>query len=444
MNRLLILFVLLTAVSAFAQENTLLLSQVIDSSLSQDAEYNLVKQDRDAAIDKIDEALESFVPSVRASATMSSADKSRDDFKDIPLYKIPSAKVRLSQVLFSDSKLAAMSTNENRAKAQRLVAEVLRTDIIADATKRYCSVIRYRTLLNAYAEANKQYSDAAAKFKIRQIYKLDDTAVRDSLQSVLADIDLVTDIKNTGSYTFLPYEVIFATQLNDELMLLFSTEGVNIETLVSKFSDKALSSSPQLMALDEFIKINKRDILSAQRKFTVPDVSINGEYTRYFEGQDTDPEYFKTMDENQWNMSLKLSIPLFDGTKKQNELSEKQSELLTYFNRKAQVKEVVKESIATAIDKAVLAGHDYVLKKAALEKADEKFKDLTTLRKYSERKALITQHFNARTKYIEAEYTFIISMLDVQRAYGKFFFYNADDSDKRFMDDLLAEFSISR
>ncbi|MGE4268069.1 MAG: TolC family protein [Deferribacterales bacterium] len=444
MNRLLILFVLFTATSAFAQENTLMLSRVIDNSLSQDAEYNLMKQDRDAAIDKIDEALESFVPTVRASATMNSADKSRDDFKDIPLYKIPSAKVRLSQILFSDSKLAAMSTNENRAKAQRLVAEVLRTDIISDSTKRYCSVIRYRNLLDAYAEANRQYSAAAAKFKIRNAYSLDDTAVRESLRSVLADMELVTDIRNIDSYAFLPYSGIFATRLNDELMLLFTTEGVNIDTLVSKFSDKALSSSPRLMALDEFIKINRRDILSAQRKFTVPDVSVSGEYTRYFEGQDTDTEYFKTMDENQWNMSLKLSIPLFDGTKKQNELSEKQSELLTYFNRKAQVKEVVKENIAAAIDKAVLAGHDYVLKKEALEKAEEKFKDLSALRKYSERKNLITQHFYARQKYIEAEYTFMISMLEVQRAYGKFFFYNADDSDKRFMDDLLAEFSISR
>ncbi len=427
-----------------AQENILTLTTVIDASLAQDAEYNLVKQDRDAAVEKIDEALDTFVPSVRASATMSSADKSRDDFKDIPLYKVPSAKVRLSQVLFSDSKLAAMSTNENRAKAQRLVAEVLRMDMIADSAKRYCNVLRYRALLNAYADANRHFTAAAVKFKIKQKYSLAPPAERQSLEAVLSDLTLVTEIQDIANYSFLPYSSIFASPLNTELALLFSTEGVNPETVISKFTEKALASSPQLLALDEFIKINRRDILSAQRKFSVPDVSVTGEYTRYFEGDQTDPEFFKTLDENQWNMSLKLTIPLFDGTKKQNELSEKQSELLTYFNRKAQIKELVKENVAQVVDKAMLAGRDYALKKDALQKAEEKFQELPKLRKYSESKALIMQHFTAQQRFIESEYTFMTSLLDVQRAYGKFFFYNDDESDKRFMDDLLSEFQISR
>jgi len=155
-------------------------------------------------------------------------------------------------------------------------------------------------------------------------------------------------------------------------------------------------------------------------------------------------KFFKTLDENQWNMSLKLTIPLFDGTKKQNELSEKQSELLTYFNRKAQIKELVKENVAQVVDKAMLAGRDYALKKDALQKAEEKFQELPKLRKYSESKALIMQHFTAQQRFIESEYTFMTSLLDVQRAYGKFFFYNDDESDKRFMDDLLSEFQISR
>lgn len=444
MRRFAVLIIFLLSFAASAQENIIPLTRVIDSALAQDAEYNLVKQDRDAAVEKIDEALDTFVPSVRASATMSSADKSRDDFKDIPLYKVPSAKVRLSQVLFSDSKLAAMSTNENRAKAQRLVAEVLRTDMIADAAKRYCNVLRYRALLSAYADANKQYAAAAAKFKIKQKYSMAPSAEQQSLDAVLGDLALVTDIQDIADYAFLPYSSVFASPLNTELALLFTSEGINPETLISKFTEKALASSPQLLALDEFIKINRRDILSAQRKFSVPDVSVTGEYTRYFEGDQTDPEFFKTLDENQWNMSLKLTIPLFDGTKKQNELSEKQSELLTYFNRKAQVKELVKENVAQAVDKAMLAGRDYALKKEALKKAEEKFQELTKLRKYSESKALITQHFTARKRFAESEYTYMTSLLDVQRAYGKFFFYNEDESDKRFMDDLLAEFQISR
>ena len=444
MRRLAALIIFLFAFSSSAQENIIPLTTVIDSSLAQDAEYNLVKQDRDAAVEKIDEALETFVPSVRASASMSSADRSRDDFKDIPLYKVPSAKVRLSQVLFSDSKLAAMSTNENRAKAQRLVAEVLRTDIINDSAKRYCNVLRYRALLNAYSDANRQYAAAAAKFKIKKKYSLDPAETQQSLEAVLNDLSLVTNIEKPDTYAFLPYSSIFASPLNTELALLFTTEGINPETLISKFTEKALASSPQLLALDEFIKINRRDIVSAQRKFTVPDVSVTGEYTRYFEGDQTDPEFFKTLDENQWNMSLKLTIPLFDGTKKQNELSEKQSELLTYFNRKSQVKELVKENVAEAIDKAMVAGRDYTLKKEALKQAESKFQELAKLRKYSESKALITQYFTARQRFIESEYTFMTSLLDVQRAYGKFFFYNDDDSDKRFMDDLLAEFQISR
>jgi len=444
LRRFAVLIFLLMPLMISAQENILTLTTVIDASLAQDAEYNLVKQDRDAAVEKIDEALDTFVPSVRASATMSSADKSRDDFKDIPLYKVPSAKVRLSQVLFSDSKLAAMSTNENRAKAQRLVAEVLRMDMIADSAKRYCNVLRYRALLNAYADANRHFTAAAVKFKIKQKYSLAPPAERQSLEAVLSDLTLVTEIQDIANYSFLPYSSIFASPLNTELALLFSTEGVNPETVISKFTEKALASSPQLLALDEFIKINRRDILSAQRKFSVPDVSVTGEYTRYFEGDQTDPEFFKTLDENQWNMSLKLTIPLFDGTKKQNELSEKQSELLTYFNRKAQIKELVKENVAQVVDKAMLAGRDYALKKDALQKAEEKFQELPKLRKYSESKALIMQHFTAQQRFIESEYTFMTSLLDVQRAYGKFFFYNDDESDKRFMDDLLSEFQISR
>ncbi|WP_303850619.1 TolC family protein [Seleniivibrio woodruffii] len=444
MRRFAVLIIFLISFAAPAQENIIPLTRVIDSYLTQDTEYNLVKQDRDAAVEKIDEALDTFVPSLRASATMSSADKSRDDFKDIPLYKVPSAKVRLSQVLFSDSKLAAMSTNENRAKAQRLVAEVLRTDMIADAAKRYCNVLRYRALLKAYADADRQYAAAAAKFKIKQRYSLDPSAEKQSLEAVLTDLALVTGIHDIANYSFLPYASVFASPLNTELALLFTTEGINPETLISKFSEKALASSPQLLALDEFIKINRRDILSAQRKFSVPDVSVTGEYTRYFEGDQTDPEFFKTLDENQWNMSLKLTIPLFDGTKKQNELSEKQSELLTYFNRKAQVKELVKENVAQAVDKAMLAGRDYSLKKDALKKSEEKFQELSKLRKYSESKTLITQHFTARQRFIESEYTFMTSLLDVQRIYGKFFFYNEDESDKRFMDDMLNGLQISR
>jgi outer membrane protein TolC len=445
LRRFIIFFLTLFSLNAFAADPVYLpLYRVIDSALAQDAEYNLVKQDRDAAVEKIDEALDTFVPSVRASASMSSVDKSRDDFKDVPLYKVPSAKVRLSQVLFNDSKLAAMSTNENRAKAQRLVAEVLRTDIIADSSKRYCNAIRYSDQIRAAEAANTKFAWAAKKFKIKQVNSINYSGSKKALDDTLEDLALVTNITNADQYDFLPYSNIFESPAVDDLKVIFTTEGVNIDALSAKFTDKALTSAPQLLALDEFIKINRRDIVAAQRKFTVPDVSVTGEYTRYFEGENTDPEFFKTLEENQWNMSLKLSIPLFDGTKKQNELLEKQSELLTYFTRKSQVKEMVKQSVASAVDMAALTGRDYKFKLDAFKKVEDKYVGLSTLRKYSEAKALINQYYAAKQKLIESEYLFMTALLEVQRSYGKFFFYNADDSDKRFMDDLLYTCGLSR
>lgn len=427
-----------------AERKTLSLYSVIDAALVQDEEYNIVKQDRDSAVNKIEEALDTFIPTVRASATLNSVDKTRDGYKELPLYNVPSAKVRLHQVLFSDSKFAAMSTNENRAKAQRLVAEVLRSDIISAASGNYCDVIRYARLLRNAEAANKKIKENADRFKIKNPVYYDTKPPLRNLAESYTNLADMTAVKDITSYTLLPYVSVFGTDMTASLEQIFLTDKVDLKLLADRFAEKALAESPELLALDEFIKISRRDIVAAKRRFTIPDISVSGEYTRYFENSNVDPDFFKNFDENQWNMSLKLTIPIYDGSKNQSELAEKQTELMAYFKRKHQVREYVRDRIADSIDKAAAAAQSYKQADAEMIVLEQKYKKLPETRNYQEAYNLINIYKTSQDRLITAEHLMMSALVDVQRAYGRFFFYNANESDRRFMDKLMDELKISR
>lgn len=421
--------------------------QITELALKHNVEYNRIKSDMDAAADKIDKALVSMFPEVSASASMNNLDKNRPDYTEkAELEKNPNAKVKFSQILFSDALKAAKDTAEYKTNTQKFVAETTRLDIIVKSSNAYYNILHWNTMLDISRQGLKRLNDIASspnykKFKKKQKAQL--KAAIDAKQSDIKNIEnnikyakeqiaYLTGITASQACVYEQYDSMLMAAYTDKLsrLLLLPMSDEVFENVTKMFTDKAINDSPELYALDELIKLNRRDIKSEERKYTTPNVSINGEYIQFLDKTPETDSYSNNLSNNQWSLNLRLTIPFFDGNNNKQDLYSKNAELMQYMHSRAKVRELVKNRMTEAVKDVRDAGKTMNDTQQALISAKNNIaQDADVI-------GAVIRLNTAEEEYEESKYTFTVSILSLQRAYGKFLFLNGDSSDQRFIDDL--------
>ena len=432
---------------------------VAEKAVENNTELNKLKQERDTEAKRIDKAISSLFPEIRASAAMNTLDKTRIDYREKAVQDNVNAKIKMKQILFSDSVIANKNTAEYKASVHKLAAESVRLDIIRDAADSYYSLLRLTDLstaeknhlgyLNSIRQGLKARKARKSDYaRIDKLIKASKSRITQLEQDRLNEISILETMigqKIAADCSFESYEKMLDANGIKDLSDIFTslTTEEKIAKVKQFFTEKALDDSPELMAIDELLKLNKRDIKTEKRKFVLPDVSINGEYTQYLDKKEDSDEYTADFSKNDWSLNLRLSMPIFDGKRSSPDLYAKNTERIQYLNKRAELRDTIKIRMENTVDWAVDAESNRSMTADIKNEADKNLKKQRTL--YDAKKLKLSAQLTACEDYyadqkdgINAGYSLVYALNDLQRAYGKFFFMSQDYEDNRFIYDLRA------
>ncbi len=420
-------------------------------------ELSEIKHERDEEAQQIDRALSGLMPVIRATASRNNLDRDRPDYREKAAQENLNAKIKLRQILFSDSILASRDSAEYKTTMHRLIAESVRLDVIKETADVYYTRIFYTGLEQTAEKALKRMNSikdilkknkapkSSMKLYADEIRRVENLLTLSRSEKIKAQdrLSAMTGLTIGAGCAFRNYSEMTGHATLNTLKKIFSTvtDTLEREKLLKFLTDKSLDDSAELKAVDELIKLNKRDIQAEKRKFSLPDVSFSGEYTQYLDKDSDTSEYSADLSKNDWSVNLRLSMPVFDGKKSTPNIYAKNTELLQYFSKRAEVKEAVKTRMENAVISAGYAGTALSGSKELAASAAEKYdKNLSLYKLKKIRSAVLINSAaalnTAQEAVVRAEYEMINSLTDIQRAYGKFFALNEDYEDTRFLLDL--------
>ena len=194
--------------------------------------------------------------------------------------------------------------------------------------------------------------------------------------------------------------------------------------------DEGLALSPELAQLDAGLAAAGRNLSAASRAFTLPTLGLFGSVSRILDegGEGADGASlpgFPDMDDTSWDVGVQLSYPLFAGGGKFAERNRAREEVFELELRRQAAAERIKQRIRSA---AHLAGSSYAGIQQALDAAEAARKNLDLVTDaYSRGSVSIIDLLDAQNAHIVADqasanavYNFLLDLIELQRAVGRF------------------------
>jgi outer membrane protein TolC len=218
--------------------------------------------------------------------------------------------------------------------------------------------------------------------------------------------------------------------------------------------EESFGNSPELGALDANIDVQERVLRSATNSFWSPTIALQGQVTNVFsrEGEGTEPFSipqlgFTTLKPKDlsWNIGLNFSFPLFSGGEKFAVRQKALNELTQLRTERDAIAERIEQRIRSALHVAGASNASIEQAKLAAEAAGKSLKVVQD--SYSQGLVSIVELLDAQYAALltdqaaaNAVYDFLIDLMEVERAYGRFNFFSTDQRRKAFFEKANAYF----
>ncbi len=187
---------------------------------------------------------------------------------------------------------------------------------------------------------------------------------------------------------------------------------------------RAIDNAPELEQTDFVIASNEREVLAAERAYYIPDLQLNTQYGRNIErggAGDNNPNLF----DEEWSVGVQASIPIFAGGVRRVEVSRANNALIQNRYQRENIRQQVEARVLTSIQQANGSYPAIRLSQSAAEAAAENLQLVTD--SYSKGILSITDVINAQDaslaanlSAVEAQYSFMIDWIEIQRAVANF------------------------
>ena len=371
-------------------------------------------------------------------------------------------EVSLNQILFDDPTWANLGYEKRQQRIRELDARELLLDVVLETATTYLDVLRARALEKIQSEnlarTQKNLELAQMRYSVgatgrEDVYRwssqtaIDRQAVIDAFtERSKAELALNRLLDRPLDEPFIPaaapaekYGLIFTDPQDrhyiDDVFRFRAFENVMVQI--------GRELAPEIAKIDEEIAGQERLLDSSRRQFWLPKFEIVGRYTyRPWEdgagvdGPPVPPEFdffdFNTRDE--WFAGVQASIPLFSGGSR---VYEERSRFHTVerllADRRSTADKVELRVRAALIDTA--GSHAKIrLAREAAQSADDNLMLVSDA--YSRGARSILDLLDAQNNAVSAaeqatnaEYDFLIDLMDAQRAVGGFAFLNTDEED---------------
>lgn len=365
-----------------------------------------------------------------------------------------------SQLLYSDDAWSSFQVEGHFQTSREEQRETVRLDIALDAAVAYLNVLRAKTNERVQREnlrltrANLERARVRVSIGIAsrsEVFRWESeiaTARQDVLRAQArvkqTEVNLNRILHRPQGEQFLTEE----TDLSDPLLLLsdkrffyYVDNPRNFRLFKDFLVEEGLALAPELLRIDADVAAQKRIISNAKRAFWLPSFSVEGEVTHLFEesGEGQRADSPTGLDDTDWSVGVFARFPFIEGGGKFATIKRASEELSGLRLERQSTAEKIEERIRLNLDQT---GFSYPSIRLSREGSDasEKNYDLVT-DQYVRGVVSIVDLLDAqRDAVVSAEradtavYAFLIDLMRVQRATGRFdFFLSAKERDAWFM-----------
>lgn len=409
-------------------------------------EANLDVQTAGAAVEVVGEdvyrARSPLLPQVGIGAAYSQIDSDNANNLFSP-EKTSDVDVFASQLVYSDDVWAAYKISQYLKTAADHEYESVVFDILRSSARSYLSFLKAKALEGVQmsnVEVTRVNLDLARRreavgFSGRDEVLRWESQIATDRQNLLAtqadrrqvavEVNRVLNRSQQEPFTTPETDVDLLITLIKEPDFQRFVDNPGVWTVFQNFMvESALEAAPELKGLDALVVAQEREIKRAQRSYYVPDVFLEGNVRNNLDrsGAGT-PSLF--LQDDTWQFSLQATLPLFEGGNRRAELSQGryQSRQLQY-EREATAQRVEARMRAALFQ----VGGSYPAIELSQDSADAARENLELITdKYVRGTVSVTDLIDAQDAALaaelaaaEAEYSFLIDLVDVLRSGSDF------------------------
>lgn len=352
--------------------------------------------------------------------------------------------VQFSQPLFNEDRWAAFKIEKFNALNARQLLRETELDIIQAAVSAYLNVLLEQTSLQQerynLTVTNENFRLAKTRVDIGASDKTDlyrwESELANAKQAVLrAKSRVEQQRQQLNRILNRPITETFATSqetlespsllLSDQNLTTLIRDRYSLRALTDFFVEQGLERSPEIKQIQAQIDAEQRQLRSDKRAYWVPDVDLTARYNNniYERRNGGIPA-----DQNDWNIGVELSIPLFEGGARsarqtQSRLAVRQGQTTLRDTRNSIEQEIRSQAEATHASYQSIA-----LSKQSEDAAQRNFDLLSDT--YNQGQLAITNLLDAQETLLDAReasmnatYSFLIDLMNLQRAAGAFDFF---------------------
>jgi outer membrane protein len=395
-------------------------------------------------------------------------DRAKASFGTFPERSL-SGSASVSQLIFDESTWANVSVQKYLQRARVLSRDQIRLDIIAATSIAYLNVLRAKTFERIRKENLKlSKSNLEIAKNRRDIGVASPSEVfRWESEISLDRIDVVDATAQTQNAKILVNRLLNRPQgedfdtaevgvddpslvVSDPRLYPYVDNPRSFRIFIDFMVDEGLNQSPEIRNIDSQISAQDRILKSTKRAFWLPSFSFVGAITQRFAdggaGSDVTippdfPLQLESVDDTEWTILLQARFPLFRGGAKIADYRQARETVSQLKFERDSTADKVEENIRSALNNA---GASFPSIRFARDAAEAARKNLDLVRdSYSRgvvsildlldaQNASLTADLNAAT----AVYDFLIDLMNVQRASGKFDFFTSQQERDEWFKEL--------
>jgi outer membrane protein TolC len=425
------------------------LLEVIDEAIVVNLALRATGRSAAAGEGSVDQVRARLLPQVSAQATATQIDADRGESTGAPAERSATLALNLSQVIWSDEAWANLSVEKMGQLRRDLEWEQARLDVALEAAQAYLNVLLAQTqqgiqvanlkLSRSNLERARMRRDLGAASSA-EVYRLESKIARERADLMAAATQRKIAEMALNRVLAYPLEQPFKlaeVALDEQVSLLLSPNigryADNVPGLgrLKQFMvDKGLRAATELLQIDADIAVQKRLLLATKRSYYSPEVTLSGQTSQLLAegGQGADLDLPGAPDDTDWNLSLNLSLPLWEGGARPAETKAYRETLKALRLTRRVTAQQVEQRIRNAVHQSVSSFTSIDLLKQAAEASKKNF-DLVA-GAYGRGAVQLIDLLDAQTTYLQAEqnaanasHQFLLDLMELERALGRFTFF---------------------
>ena len=351
----------------------------------------------------------------------------------------------LSQVLFSEAARANLSIQKRLQKGRGFERDRVRLDVVHHAATTYLNLLLVKTVERTQRRNLELTRSNLELARLRQVigmsgpeevYRWESQIATGRKNAIAANARRNVAEIALNRALHRPLEEHFEvaeTGLHDESLISHDPRFIrymeskrNFGILRGFMVEDGLASAPELQQLDQAIAAQERGLAAARRALWSPTTALRGEVSdRFYEdGAGADA----AGDGSHWSVGASVSLPLFSGGAKLAARREAEEELAGMRLQRQAVAERVEQRLRSALH---LAGASYAGIGLSADAEVAAKQNLELVKDAYRRGAVdILALLDAQNAALQAEqgaagaaYDFLLDLMEVERALGKFYFF---------------------